>query len=199
MAGIAPPLPRPDAHLDPRRRSHEGRPGTRARRPVSGALCPDGTLARNGFQPASPRSWSPARPTRTCGAARKRLLLARHADGAALIVLDERGKHIGSEDFAQAIGSLRDGGERHLVFALGGHDGHAEQTRERARLVLSFGRLTWAAPARADSCWPSSSTAQRPSCPGTHTTASELRLPCPRLVMMPWEEHPLILEHGSPG
>lgn len=71
------------------------------------------------------------------------LALARHAEGAALIVLDERGRHVGSEELASMVGAIRDGGERHLVFALGGHDGHDEQSRARARLVLSFGRLTW--------------------------------------------------------
>lgn len=69
--------------------------------------------------------------------------LARHAEGSALVVLDERGRHMGSEEFARFIGALRDAGERQMTVALGGHDGHDETTRARARLVLSFGRLTW--------------------------------------------------------
>src|SRR5262245_50258763 len=36
---------------------------------------------------------------------------------AALVLLDERGKNISSESFAERIASFRDGGQRSLVFA----------------------------------------------------------------------------------
>ena len=63
--------------------------------------------------------------------------------GAALIVLDERGKNLGSADLAQRIGDLRDGGRRGLAFVVGGPDGVDPSLRDEAELVLSFGLLTW--------------------------------------------------------
>ncbi|MFN3548432.1 MAG: 23S rRNA (pseudouridine(1915)-N(3))-methyltransferase RlmH [Mesorhizobium sp.] len=65
------------------------------------------------------------------------------ADGAALVLLDERGKNIGSEAFAAWLGKLRDRGQRDLVIAIGGPDGHAPELMEKAALTLSFGALTW--------------------------------------------------------
>lgn len=65
------------------------------------------------------------------------------ASGAALILLDERGKNIASEDFATRIAALRDGGRRSLVIAIGGADGHDPSLRDAAELVISFGAQTW--------------------------------------------------------
>ena len=65
------------------------------------------------------------------------------AEGAALILMDERGRNIGSEDFTSWLGKRRDQGQRDLVIAIGGPDGHAPELMERAALVLSFGALTW--------------------------------------------------------
>ena len=65
------------------------------------------------------------------------------AAGAALILLDERGKSVSSEDFADRLAALRDGGRRSLVIAIGGPDGHDPALRETADLVLSFGAQTW--------------------------------------------------------
>jgi 23S rRNA (pseudouridine1915-N3)-methyltransferase len=60
-----------------------------------------------------------------------------------LILLDEAGKSLSSETLAEAIGKKRDNGARHMVFAIGGADGHDESLRSRADLVLSFGAATW--------------------------------------------------------
>lgn len=65
------------------------------------------------------------------------------ADGAALVLLDERGKNIGSEEFAAWLGKWRDRGQRDLVIAIGGPDGHAPELGQKADLALSFGALTW--------------------------------------------------------
>ncbi len=65
------------------------------------------------------------------------------ADGAALVLLDERGKSIGSEDFTAWLGTWRDKGQRDLVIAIGGPDGHAPELAQKAALMLSFGALTW--------------------------------------------------------
>jgi 23S rRNA (pseudouridine1915-N3)-methyltransferase len=70
-------------------------------------------------------------------------LRAQLPKGAALIVLDERGKNLGSADLAQRIGDLRDGGRRGLAFVVGGPDGVDPSLRDEAELVLSFGLLTW--------------------------------------------------------
>lgn len=69
--------------------------------------------------------------------------LAAHRGDAALFLLDERGKNPSSEDLAARIAALRDGGRRHLVFAVGGPDGHDAAARQAADLVVSFGAQTW--------------------------------------------------------
>ena len=63
--------------------------------------------------------------------------------GAALIVLDERGKDMDSTQFAGLLARLRDEGRRDTVLAIGGADGFDETVRGRADMVISFGRLTW--------------------------------------------------------
>lgn len=69
--------------------------------------------------------------------------LAAHRDDAALFLLDERGRNLASEEFSRRIETLRDGGRRRLVMAIGGPDGHDESSRAAADLVLSFGAQTW--------------------------------------------------------
>ena len=63
--------------------------------------------------------------------------------GAALILLDERGKSLTSEQFAARIARLRDGGRRAMAFVIGGPDGLDPALRAEAELILSFGQLTW--------------------------------------------------------
>ena len=72
-----------------------------------------------------------------------RQLLAAVPDGAVLVALDERGEELTSEAFAARLGRWRDDGERAAAFAIGGADGLAAPVRERARLVLALGRMTW--------------------------------------------------------
>lgn len=70
--------------------------------------------------------------------------LLQHVEpGAALFLLDERGKNLTSEELATKIGALRDGGQRQLALAIGGPDGHDPSLRTRADTVLSFGAQTW--------------------------------------------------------
>lgn len=61
----------------------------------------------------------------------------------ALILLDERGKNLSSEEFASRMAALRDRGRKRLAIAIGGADGHDAALRGRAELVLSFGAQTW--------------------------------------------------------
>lgn len=70
-------------------------------------------------------------------------LVGRLAPGAALIILDERGKNLSSSDFAIRLGALRDAGTRQTLLAIGGADGHDETVRRKAALVVSFGAQTW--------------------------------------------------------
>ena len=70
-------------------------------------------------------------------------LRAQFAKGAALVVLDERGKNISSQDFARRIAELRDGGRRAAAFVIGGPDGLDQLLRDEADLLVSFGALTW--------------------------------------------------------
>lgn len=62
---------------------------------------------------------------------------------AVVIALDERGRALSSAELAALVGRLRDEGERDLAFVIGGPDGLDDTIRERARLVLGLGRLTW--------------------------------------------------------
>lgn len=62
---------------------------------------------------------------------------------AMTIALDERGKAITSEDFAARLSRFRDQGVNDVAFLIGGPDGHAEDLRKKAALLLSFGAMTW--------------------------------------------------------
>ena len=59
-----------------------------------------------------------------------------------VIALDERGRSLGSETFAQRLAAARDSGTAHASFVIGGADGLSETIRERAELTLAFGALT---------------------------------------------------------
>ena len=65
------------------------------------------------------------------------------AKGGRLVLLDERGKSIGSEDFSRDIATTRDNGEGAYVIAIGGADGLDPALRAQAALTLSFGAMTW--------------------------------------------------------
>jgi len=59
------------------------------------------------------------------------------------VLLDEKGKNYGSEDFAAILGRWRDDGIRECRFVIGTADGHSEAERTNADLLLSFGKPTW--------------------------------------------------------
>jgi 23S rRNA (pseudouridine1915-N3)-methyltransferase len=71
----------------------------------------------------------------------ERLLAA--AGSATIIVLDEGGKALASEDFARRIGAWRDEGRASLAFLIGGADGHGALSTARSALTLSYGAATW--------------------------------------------------------
>lgn len=59
------------------------------------------------------------------------------------VMLDERGENLGSEELAQVLEKWRDGGIRECRFVLGAADGHSDEERGAADLLLSFGKATW--------------------------------------------------------
>lgn len=72
-----------------------------------------------------------------------RALQAQRQQGAVLVLLDERGRSLGSEEFAGRLGLFRDEGRKAALIAIGGADGHDQSLRDQADLVLSFGAMTW--------------------------------------------------------
>jgi 23S rRNA (pseudouridine1915-N3)-methyltransferase len=65
------------------------------------------------------------------------------AANSVTIVMDERGENLRSTELAQKLDAWRDGGKREARFLIGAADGHAEQQRREADLLLSFGSATW--------------------------------------------------------
>ena len=59
------------------------------------------------------------------------------------IVLDEKGKALSSIELAKKLEAWRDGGKRQARFLIGAADGHDEQLRTKADLLMSFGPATW--------------------------------------------------------
>jgi 23S rRNA (pseudouridine1915-N3)-methyltransferase len=59
------------------------------------------------------------------------------------ILLDERGKSLTSEEFASLLGRWRDDGVREARFVIGAADGHGDEARAQADLLLCFGAMTW--------------------------------------------------------
>lgn len=60
-----------------------------------------------------------------------------------IILLDERGKNLSSEEFAAILGRWRDEGVRETRFLIGPADGHDESLRREADLLIAFGKATW--------------------------------------------------------
>ena len=75
------------------------------------------------------------------------LLVAKLPTQGPLYILDERGKAVSSQAFAEQIGRVRDDGAAHVSFLIGGADGHGPAVRSliqsRAAKRLSFGPATW--------------------------------------------------------
>jgi len=82
------------------------------------------------------------RKAQTQAAQSARLIEAIPA-GAVVIALDERGKTLSSEDFANMLAALRDRGTGSAMFLIGGADGHDKTVRDQADRLLSFGPMVW--------------------------------------------------------
>lgn len=59
------------------------------------------------------------------------------------VLLDERGRDLGSDEFAAILARWRDDGIREARFVLGAADGHSPEERAGADLLLAFGKATW--------------------------------------------------------
>ena len=59
------------------------------------------------------------------------------------IVLDEHGLPLSSVELAKRMEAWRDGGKREARFLIGAADGHDDEQRCSADLLLSFGPATW--------------------------------------------------------
>ena len=71
-----------------------------------------------------------------------RFLQGAIPSGAKVIVLDERGENLKSMELARKIENWQLNGCSEICFLIGGADGHLQSTRDKADLLLSFGKLT---------------------------------------------------------
>lgn len=71
------------------------------------------------------------------------LLLKTIAQTAYVIVLDQTGPVISSEDFAAQLRRWQNQGNHALTFVIGGAYGHSKMILERANYILSLGKMTW--------------------------------------------------------
>ena len=71
------------------------------------------------------------------------LLAAALPDSGWRIALDERGKELGSAEFAKLSETKRDQGSPAISFIIGGADGLVPAIRESANSTLAFGKATW--------------------------------------------------------
>jgi 23S rRNA (pseudouridine1915-N3)-methyltransferase len=62
---------------------------------------------------------------------------------SVVIALDERGSSLSSMDLAGKLEAWRNAGKREARFLIGAADGHEQEQRRRADLLLSFGAATW--------------------------------------------------------
>ncbi len=65
------------------------------------------------------------------------------APGTRLVALDETGRDLPSRELAAILSRWRDDGVREVRFLIGAADGHEDETRAKADLLLAFGKATW--------------------------------------------------------
>ena len=70
-------------------------------------------------------------------------ILKAKPNGAALAILDPKGKDYSSEELAELIRQWHDGGYRSAAFAIGGANGHSKNIQKKALKSISFGRAIW--------------------------------------------------------
>ena len=60
-----------------------------------------------------------------------------------IIALDERGENLPTLQLSQKLEQAAANGKE-IIFLIGAADGHSDEVRKKADLLLSFGKLTWA-------------------------------------------------------
>ena len=75
-------------------------------------------------------------------AAEAKALLGKVPPTHKVMCLDAPGEALSSEDFAQVLAKLRDGGVPGLAFLIGGPDGLGDEALRRAERTLSLGAMT---------------------------------------------------------
>lgn len=72
------------------------------------------------------------------------LILKHIPENAFVVALDERGQSFSSPEFAEKLSRWRDqapGNE--IILLIGGADGFDKTVRDKAKILLSFGKQTW--------------------------------------------------------
>jgi len=81
-------------------------------------------------------------------ASEAQLLKLRERSGTrpaySLILLDQRGKEVTSEELAQFLDDHQNRNPHPMVFAIGGASGFSEETRKAASSLISLGKITMA-------------------------------------------------------
>lgn len=111
-----------------------------------------GPAAKDGYEPLIQRylercsglAQCEARAFKTEAALLDWLGRQRSRTPAVAVLLDSRGRQMASEVFARWLGSRRDEGAQHVVFAVGPADGWSDAARGQAKLLLSLGPMTLA-------------------------------------------------------
>lgn len=60
-----------------------------------------------------------------------------------MVILDEKGTALSSQDIAQCFDKESEKGTPHMVFIIGGPDGLSQDIKATAHIQLGFGRVTW--------------------------------------------------------
>lgn len=71
-----------------------------------------------------------------------KFLVSNISSGAKVVVLDERGESMKSTELAAKMEYWMNNGCSEICFLIGGADGHLQSTRDKADMLLSFGKLT---------------------------------------------------------
>jgi len=72
-----------------------------------------------------------------------KLLTGAIQSDSRVICLDERGKDLSSQEFADILCNSLENSISQLCFAIGGPDGHSKAFRDNCSDVIRFGKMTW--------------------------------------------------------
>lgn len=70
-------------------------------------------------------------------------LLQLAGDGARIIMMDEYGKDLSSQEFSKLLQNEQDMGTSKLAFAIGGPDGHGDELKTACVRKIRLGSMTW--------------------------------------------------------